>query len=130
MTRCLCLALSLSVLPLLAAEPPGGPAPDVPELKALANYAGKWATEATYKAAGQPLFTVKGQTVGEWIHDGNFLRQTWNVAGGKDQPGLNGSTIATYDSRKKTYRSWLFTSTGAFTEATVGSPGTELEFAL
>src|SRR5262245_53980588 len=117
MMRSLCLLVLVFALPVFAADPPG-PAKDVPELKALAGYVGKFTTEGTFKNEGQNLFTVKGSSSAEWIHDGYFVRQTWAIDGTNIQPALNGSTIMTYDTKQKIYRSWLFGSTGTFGEAT------------
>src|SRR5205823_6021268 len=62
----LCLALLLFTLSLPAADPPG-PAADTPELKPLANLAGKWTSESTVKNEGQPAVMLKGTATGEWI---------------------------------------------------------------
>jgi hypothetical protein len=116
MIRCLCLSLLLFGFPVLAADPPG-PAKEVPELKPLANYVGKWSTESTLKFEGQPETSFKGQGAAEWIHDGRFVRQSWTIDGTKEMPGLNGSVIFTYDVEKKTYRGWNFMSNGFFSQS-------------
>jgi hypothetical protein len=96
------------------AEPPPGPAGDVPELQPLNHWAGRWDTAMTIKPnADLPSgASVKGTATGEWIHGGRFLRQTWAVTPGAGFPPLSGSTVMTYDPRQRAYRSWSFISTG------------------
>ena len=90
---------------------------EIPELKVLNHYAGKWDGTMTFKPNGDEKGTPStGSSTGEWIHDGRFLRQTWSLKGSDALPAMNGSTIMTYDPQKKTYRSWNFTSTGQMAE--------------
>lgn len=117
MLRCLCLTVALFVVPLAAQQPPPT-AKDIPELKALANYLGKWTVTSSTKVEKQIPVVMKGTASGEWVHEGRFLRQTWNIeATGKDSPGVSGSVMYTYDIEKKAYRSWNFISTGHSNEA-------------
>jgi hypothetical protein len=104
-----------------AAEPVAtrGPSADVPELQPLNLWAGTWDSELTVKPnADLPKGgKAKGTATAEWIHDGRFLRQTWAMDSADGIPKMNGSTLMTYDTRKKTYRSWSFFSTGVASEA-------------
>ena len=104
-----------------AAGDPQKPARDVPELAALSQYVGNWDIDVTIKNSEHPQGAqTKGSSVGEWIHDGRFLRQTWSLAENNGLPAMNGSIIRTYDPRKMTYRSWTFDSAG-FTEESQGT---------
>jgi hypothetical protein len=96
-----------------------GPARDVPELQPLSHWAGVWDGELSIKPnAGLPKGgRGKGASKGEWAHDGRFLRQTWKMEGGEGLPNLSGSSMMTYDPRKKVYRNWTFFSTGAVMES-------------
>ena len=89
------------------------PATDVLELQPLSQYAGNWETELTIKNTENPQgVKTTGSSVGEWIHGGRFLRQTWSVNAADGVLAFNGSSIRTYDPRKKSYRTWNFDSTG------------------
>jgi hypothetical protein len=115
MLRCLCLSVVLFALPLSAQQPKE--AKDIPELKPLAGYLGKWTAESTVKSEGQIPIMLKGTSSAEWFHEGRFLRQSWAIEGTKEHPTLTGSTMMTYDLEKKTYRAWNFMSNGASSEA-------------
>jgi hypothetical protein len=96
-----------------AADDQQEPATDVPELQPLSQYAGNWQVELTIKNMEHPDgVKTTGSSVGEWIHGGRFLRQTWSVNAADGIPAFNGSSIRTYDPRKMTYRTWSFDSTG------------------
>lgn len=96
-----------------------GPAGDVPELKPLDHYAGRWDSTMTVKPnAGLPAgATAKGLSTGEWVDGGRFLRQTWTSDGKGGLPAMTGTTIMTYDPRQRAYRSWSFISTGSILES-------------
>jgi hypothetical protein len=102
-----------------SAEEPQGPARDVPELQVLNHWAGTWGTELTTKPnADLPNGAkAKGRATGEWVHGGRFLRQTWAMEESQGIPKLSGSTMMTYDPRKKVYRSWSFFSNGYTSES-------------
>lgn len=108
--------LGLIVAPALAREP--GPAEDVPELKALAGFVGKFDTMFKVKPleGASEGIDRKGTAEGEWILGGRFLRQTWSVEAADSAPAVSGWTIMTYDVEKKTYRSWHFVSEGGASE--------------
>jgi hypothetical protein len=104
-----------------AADEQNTPATDVPELQPLAHYAGNWEIEMTIKNMEHPDgVKTTGTAVGEWIHGGRYLRQTWSVNAADGIPAFNGSSIRTYDPRKQTYRTWSFDSSGN-TEESQGS---------
>jgi hypothetical protein len=102
-----------------AADPPAGPARDVPELQALHHWAGNWNAESTTKpTADIPKGArAKGTARGEWVLEGRYLQQTWIIEAGPGMPGMSGRTLMTYDPRKKTYRNWTFVSNGFTSEA-------------
>jgi len=89
------------------------PATDVPELDPLDYYGGNWDIELTIKNSEHPEgVQTTGSSVGEWIHDGRYLRQTWSVNAKNGVRAFNGSSIRTFDPRKKAYRTWSFDSAG------------------
>ncbi len=98
----------LAVL-LFAAAALADPAP--PELETLKHFIGKWDVAVTENA------DVKGTATAQWIVDGRFLQQTWSIdiAGG-DPSKISGTTLMTYDAKKRTFRSWQFLSTGSTIE--------------
>jgi hypothetical protein len=122
MPRCVSLFVLLSSLAAAAraADAPAGPAADIPELAVLNHYVGDWESKMTVKNSdnAQPAPTV-ARTLGEWILDGRFLRQTWSVTPVEGVPALKGSSVKTYDVQRKTYRGWTFFSNG-FVEETEG----------
>jgi len=124
MNRKLVIGIALVVFPCAltrAADDRQKPATDVPELQPLSQYAGNWEIELTIKNAEHPQgVKTTGSSVGEWIHGGRFLRQTWSVNAADGVPAFNGSSIRTYDPRKKTYRTWSFDSAGE-TEESLGA---------
>jgi hypothetical protein len=96
-----------------AADDQQKPAPDVPELLPLGQYAGNWEIEMTIKNSEHPQgVKTTGTAIGEWIHGGRYLRQTWSVNAADGIPAVNGSSIRTYDPRKQAYRTWSFDSSG------------------
>jgi hypothetical protein len=97
--------------PVRAAE---GPSKEVPELEPLNHYAGNWGSEMTIKGIEKP---IKATVEGKWIHNGLFLQQTWRTEAEGDMPSRSGTTIMTYDPRKKAYRSWSFNSAGGMFES-------------
>jgi hypothetical protein len=101
-----------------AADDRQQPATDVPELQPLSQYVGNWEIELTIKNTEQPQgVKTTGSCVGEWIHGGRFLRQTWSVNAADGIPAFNGSSIRTYDPRQQTYRTWSFDSSGSTEES-------------
>jgi hypothetical protein len=115
----------VAILPLLVccallrfAVAQSGPSSEKAELKALDGYAGTWEIELTIKYADQPeAIKRSGRCIGEWIHNGHFMRQTWTVDASGDMPEVTGSSIRTYDDRQKAYRTWSFDSSGTVEES-------------
>ncbi len=96
-----------------AADEQQQPAVDVPELQPLSHYAGNWEMELTIKSVALPEGAkATGSSVGEWIHGGRYLRQTWTVNAADGIPAFSGFSIRTYDPRSRSYRTWGFDSTG------------------
>ena len=94
------------------------PAADSPELDALNFYARRFDTTVEIKNRDQEnMLRSKGSSMGQWIHDGQFLRQTWSVEPDGSVPAMNGSSIMTFDPRKNAYRRWSFSSTGIVDES-------------
>lgn len=110
----------ISIVP--AGEEPlaeaSSPAASTPELAVLAPFARRFDSTSEVKSRDlpQPL-KMKGVSEGAWIHDGQFLRQTWSVERGDGVPAMNGSAIMTFDPREKAYRRWSFISTGPVEES-------------
>jgi hypothetical protein len=113
------LSIALFSSLVYSAEEPQGPSKDVPELQALNHWVGKWDSTLTTKPnADLPNGAkAKGHATGEWVHNGRFLRQTWAMEESEGIPKLSGSTMMTYDPRKRVYRSWSFFSNGYTSES-------------
>jgi len=99
-----------------------GPAPEVPELQILNQYAGQWEDEIT----GRP--DVKRTETGEWVLKGRFLRQSWSTESDDGAPPANGITFMTFDTERKTFRSWAFLATGSVIENEGGWDATTKTF--
>jgi von Hippel-Lindau disease tumor supressor len=98
------------------AEEPAAPAASSRELEALAPFAGRFDSTVTVKIPDQAPLKGKGMAKGEWIHNGQFLRQTWSLEPSGKMPAMNGSAMMTYDPRQKVYRNWSFQSAGTVEE--------------
>ena len=90
-----------------------GPAKDVPELEALANYVGTYDVAITSKDS--PF--VKGEANTKWILDGRFVQQTGHLTSSDGATVIKVTTLMTYDQEQKAYRSWSFFSNGTMTES-------------
>ena len=101
--------------PAMAAD---GPAADVTELAPLSRWVGRWDVVSTIKPGVDVAQETKskGTERAEWVMGGRFLKQDWVIEAGDGVSSLSGSTLMTYDSRKKTYHSWMFYSSGAVVE--------------
>jgi len=86
-----------------------GPAKDVPELAVLQHYAGTWDVVMD-NAAGKNEVTAK------WILGGRFLEQS-GVMRSPDGPGIWVTTLFSFDTAHKKYRSWTFVSNGSTNQA-------------
>lgn len=107
----LILAVLSFVTPAIAAE--NGPAEDVPELKVLNNYAGKWDAAITLKDSQ----FESGEIIADWILDGRFLRQTIAIKVANSDKPLRMSTMMSYDPDQQRYRFWRFVSNGNVSES-------------
>ncbi len=85
------------------------PAKDVPELQVLQHYAGTWDVVMD-NAAG------KNESTAKWILGGRFLEQS-GVMHSSDGPDIWVTTLFTFDTEAKKYRSWTFVSNGSTNQA-------------
>ena len=83
-----------------------GANPEVPQLKVLDSFVGKWKGEFHGKGSEQQ---TKIEGVSEWVLNGRFLLTKNTVTG---QNGNESWTMWTYDPKASQYRRWLFTSSG------------------
>src|SRR4051794_12508190 len=99
-----------SLAALRADEPRNEPSPEPPELKEFGRLIGTWDTDVTFKPAiWEPEGRrVKGSVKSEWTLGGRFFREH----GRSLAENVDHTFIATYDAKKKAYRSWSFDSTG------------------
>lgn len=108
MAVCWSLAIILGLSPVNAEDT--GPARDVPELQALQHYHGTWDVAVTDNE-----FST-GESTARWILGGRFLEQA-GVMHSRDGKEIGVTTLFTFDTNKKTYRSWTFFSTGSVSQA-------------
>lgn len=103
-----------SLAALRADERRNEPSPESPELKELGRLIGTWDTDVTFKPAiWQPEGRrVKGSVKSEWTLGGRFVREL----GRSLAEDVEHTLMATYDTKKKAYRSWSFDSTGSALE--------------
>jgi hypothetical protein len=103
-------------------DPPGkdlpfaGPSPPE-ELQVLAQLIGQWDVTLEWRPSlqDQKGKTAKGRLTGEWLHNRHFIRLESQTASSKYRG--ESTTLYAYDTKKKAYRRWLFTSDGLTTEA-------------
>jgi hypothetical protein len=113
----LLLLIGLPVLGLFSpAMSVGQPLPkDIPELKVLQRWVGKWQVDVTIKKG--PLYPKGVSTKGaaqntEWVLGGRYIQLNF-------QKDLYQQTyLITYDLNQKAYRQWLFDSAGQAIEFT------------
>ncbi len=118
MRRCLMPLVGLILLgPALPGLSLGQPAPepkDIPELKVLERWVGKWDLHVTMKKS---VWFPKGETIEataitEWALGGRYLQSK-----NKDKTTpYQGTWLATYDLAHKAYRQWYFDSLGGAVE--------------
>lgn len=84
-----------------------GPAAGIPELKALDHWSGSWESRSEIGGARRT-----GDSKGEWVLGGRFLRQTWTIEASEGMPEVRGESLMTYDPRARVYRIWGFDSEG------------------
>ena len=87
-----------------------GPAPEIPQLQLLDQYAGHWEDEI----GGKP--GMRRTETGEWILQGRFLRQCWSSENAEGDQMASGMTLMTFDTERATYRSWSFLAAGSVIE--------------
>lgn len=104
-------ALCLAFVPLTGQIASQGPSKDVPELAVLDHWVGKVESKRATPTA------ATGRSEAVWILDGRFVRQDWTIDAVGDEPRFSGSTLMTYDSEKKCYKSWSFQSNGTILES-------------
>jgi uncharacterized protein (TIGR02246 family) len=85
-------------------------------LKALAWLVGAWSTAAPPDAEAEKANQVSVNSTCQWTANKSFLTRTFVTQLGQVQ--LQGMEIIGWDPQAKTIRSWLFESTGGFTEST------------
>lgn len=98
-------------VPIMVSADEPGPAKDVPELKVLQNYVGTW----DVKVAGDEV--ANGENTARWILGGRFLEQSGFIVFENGTNRVEVTTLYTYDTTKKAYRSWSFLSTGNTSQA-------------
>jgi len=98
-------------VPMMVSADEPGPAKDVPELKVLQNYVGTW----DVKVAGDEV--ANGENTARWILGGRFLEQSGFIVSENGTNRVEVTTLYTYDTTKKAYRSWSFLSTGNTSQA-------------
>lgn len=87
------------------------PAKDCPELAALSHYVGNWQDEMTIKFNDKET-TYKGSCKAKWTLNGRYLEQSSQMASEAGSPPTQVKAMMTYDANKKTYRTWMYFSTG------------------
>jgi hypothetical protein len=114
-------AMLLTSTTAQSADPPSaGLDLHIPQLKALDHYAGVWDIKMAIKSNDPAAQTqqFKGVSRAKWILNGRFLQQTGTLEAKGNSPQLILTTLWTYDTQAKTYRSWTFTSAGSSSEST------------
>jgi von Hippel-Lindau disease tumor supressor len=98
------------------AAAPSQAAANSPELDVLSQFVKQFDTAMEVKYGGE-TFKSQGSSEGRWIHDGQFVRQTWSLEPSAATPAMNGSSIMAFDPSEKAYRRWSFISTGPVEES-------------
>jgi hypothetical protein len=89
-----------------------GPSSKVPELKVLDHYAGEW----TVEFANKDISLGGTKSTARWVLGGRFLEQTGDVIDKNGETALKLKTLMTFDAKRNTFRSWIFTSDGSVME--------------
>jgi hypothetical protein len=98
-------------VPLVVRADENGPSKDVPELQVLQNYVGTWDVKVTGDEVASGVDTAR------WILGGRFLEQSGFVVSENGTNRVEVTTLYTFDTTKKVYRSWSFLSTGNTSQA-------------
>jgi uncharacterized protein (TIGR02246 family) len=85
-------------------------------LKALEWLVGSWSTQSPSSAEPDKAKQISINYTCQWTANKSFLTRTFSTH--TQQLELQGTEIIGWDPRVKTIRSWLFESTGGFTEST------------
>jgi uncharacterized protein (TIGR02246 family) len=85
-------------------------------LKALEWLVGSWSTEAPSSAEPKKASQPSINSTYQWTANKSFLTRTFDTH--VQQLDLHGTEIIGWDPRTKSIRSWMFESTGGFTEST------------
>ncbi len=85
-------------------------------LKALDWLVGSWSTQAPSSAEPDKASQISINSTCQWTANKSFLTRTFDTR--MQQLDLHGTEIIGWDPRAKSIRSWLFESTGGFTEST------------
>ena len=86
---------------------------EVPELKVLDRYIGYWDVEVT--TPGLPF--KKGHSSTKWVLGGRFIQGTGELQSQDGAIVVKVTTLMTFDTAKKVYRSWTFMSDGSSFES-------------
>ena len=85
-------------------------------LKTLEWLAGSWSTQAPSGAEPDKAGQISINITYQWTANKSFLTRTLNTLA--QQLDLQGTEVIGWDPQAKLIRSWLFESTGGFTEST------------
>jgi uncharacterized protein (TIGR02246 family) len=85
-------------------------------LKALEWLAGSWSTQAPSSAEPDKVSQISINSTCQWTANKSFLTRSFDTR--LQQLDLHGTEVIGWDPRSKSIRSWLFESTGGFTEGT------------
>jgi uncharacterized protein (TIGR02246 family) len=85
-------------------------------LKALEWLVGSWSTQAPSSAEADKASPTSINSTCQWTANKSFLTRSFDSR--MQQLDLHGKEIIGWDPRTKSIRSWLFESTGGFTEST------------
>ena len=90
-----------------------GAAPGVPELKVLEKLIGSWDEVAELPDGSK----IKAIGSAKWVLGGTHIQSTYSISLA-DGSQLEHLTLMSWDSKKKVYRSWMFSSSGDPLEST------------
>jgi RND family efflux transporter MFP subunit len=89
-------------------------------MELFSSLVGKWRTESVARPSAESKegHTATGEAIGQWLHNGHFLRLEGSIDSTPDRTEY--TMLLSYDRNRKTYRRWAFTSAGVAAES-VGS---------
>lgn len=117
-----CLVVAFLIAPAVTSQKvdkpvfTGPPAPE--ELKVLASLVGQWTTEGTIRPSlrHKEGFTSKGETSGQWMHNGHYLRL--EASSISPQGRFESTTIISFNRTTVQFRSFAFSTDGIVGEGT------------